>query len=91
MGNEVPRISPQNCMVCVNMRTVLSFHDDFQNENTLVEHFIIERGHKCFVSLGTSEVYTNFTLPGLSTPHPTLDSVSTENNSEGCWSTRELV
>jgi len=30
-----------------DMRTVLSFHDDFQNEKTLVEHFIIERGHKC--------------------------------------------
>ena len=28
-----------------DMRTVLSFHDDFQNEKTLVEQFIIEKGH----------------------------------------------
>ena len=28
------------------MRTVLSFHDDFQNEKTLMEQLIIERGHK---------------------------------------------
>ena len=30
-----------------DMRTVLSFHDDFQNEKTLVKQFIIEKGHKC--------------------------------------------
>ena len=30
-----------------DMRIVLSFHDDFVNENTLVEHFIIGKGHKC--------------------------------------------
>ena len=30
-----------------DMRTVLSFHDDFQNEKTLVEQFVIERGHQC--------------------------------------------
>ena len=28
-----------------DMRTVLSFHDDFQNEKTPVEQFIIEKGH----------------------------------------------
>lgn len=28
------------------MRTVLSFHDNFQNEKTLMEQLIIERGHK---------------------------------------------
>ena len=30
-----------------DMRTVISFHDDFRDEKTLVEHFITEKGHKC--------------------------------------------
>lgn len=27
------------------MRIVLSFHDDFKNEKTIVEHYLNERGH----------------------------------------------
>ena len=31
-----------------DMRTVLSFHDDFLNENTIVEHYLKGRGHKAY-------------------------------------------
>ena len=31
-----------------DMRTVLSFHEDFQKENTIVEHYLKGRGHKAF-------------------------------------------
>ena len=31
-----------------DMRTVLSFHDDFLNENTIVEHYLKGRGHKVY-------------------------------------------
>ena len=30
-----------------NMWVVLSFHDDFASEKTMVEHFIVEKSHKC--------------------------------------------
>ena len=30
-----------------DMRTVLSFHDDFVNEKTIVEHFITDKSHTC--------------------------------------------
>lgn len=31
-----------------DMRTVLSFHEDFQQENTIVEHYLKGRGHKVY-------------------------------------------
>ena len=30
-----------------DMRTVLSFHEDFKNEKTLVDKYITDKGHKC--------------------------------------------
>ena len=30
-----------------DMRTVLSFHENFANEKTIVEKLIIGKGHKC--------------------------------------------
>lgn len=72
-----------------DMRTVISFHDDFRDEKTLVE-----KGHKCLflpkfhcelnpiervwgqVKV-SSRAYTNFTLAGLRLiVNPALDSVS---------------
>ena len=29
-----------------NMRKILSSHDDFRNEKTILERFLIDRGHK---------------------------------------------
>ena len=64
-------------MVAGDMRTVLSFHADFQNEKTIVEHFSIER------VWGQAKIYsrmhTNFTLPRLrQIVEPALDWVSTD-------------
>ncbi len=33
------------CMLAEDMQTVLSFHDDFQNEKTIVELSLSDRGH----------------------------------------------
>ena len=32
-------------MVAEDMRTVLSWHNDFKNEKTIVEHYLNGRGH----------------------------------------------
>ena len=32
-------------IVAENMRTVLLWHDNFQNEKTIVEHYLNGRGH----------------------------------------------
>lgn len=32
-------------MVADNMRTLLSRHEDFRTEKTIVEHYLIEKGH----------------------------------------------
>ena len=37
-----------NRMKADDMRTVLSFHDDFQNEKTIVEQFIRGATNVCF-------------------------------------------
>ena len=34
-------------MKAEDMRTVLSFHDDFQSEKTLVDKYISDKGHRC--------------------------------------------
>ena len=31
------------------MRAVLSFHDDFLNENTIVAHYLKDKGHKAYL------------------------------------------
>lgn len=31
-----------------DMRTILSYHDDFMNEKTQVEHYVISRGFQCY-------------------------------------------
>ena len=75
------------------MSIVLSFHDDFRNEKTLVEKFLMDEGHKvpkfhCELNpiervwgqaKGYSRQYTNYTLARLrNIINPALDSVSTD-------------
>lgn len=36
-------------LVADDMRTILANHEDFRTEKTLVEHFLINRGHKVFL------------------------------------------
>ena len=76
-----------------DMRVVLSNHEDFVNEKTIVEHFLSERGHLAYFLpkfhcdiervWGQAEVYCrahiNFTLMKLrQIINPALDSVSVD-------------
>ena len=76
-----------------DMRIVLSHHEDFRTEKTIVEHYLENRGHivlfiRKFLNLiervwGQARIYThrhtNFTLARLrQIVVPTLDSVSTD-------------
>ena len=74
-------------MLADDMRTVSSFHDDFQNEKTIVEHYLNESFRILYRVWGQANVYshmyTNFTLPCLcQIIDPALDSVSTDLTSE---------
>ena len=75
------------------MRTILSNHNDFFNENTEAEHYIESRGLQCFflpkfhcelnpierVQAVFCRAYSNFTLQKLrATIDHALDSVSVD-------------
>ena len=76
------------------LRTVLSFHDDFLNENTIVEHtkgpqsILLPKFHRELNPIervwGQAKVYcqayTNFTLGRLQQViNPALDSITIDN------------
>lgn len=43
-------------MIADDMRTVLSFYDDFANEKTIVEKLVTDKGHKCVFLAKVSSV-----------------------------------